>query len=289
MARKIKSAVIQMSIPMSEGDGTVAQIKEAMIQKHLPYIDEAGKQGVQILCFQEIFNGPYFCPGQDNLWYQSAEKAPYPTVVLMQEYAKKYNMVIVVPIYEEDITGVFYNTAFVIDADGTVVGKYRKTHIPHVAPGFWEKYYFKPGNLGYPVFQTKYAKVGVYICYDRHFPEGARALGLNGAEIVFNPSATVAGLSQYLWKLEQPAHAAANGYFMGCINRVGVEKPWNIGKFYGTSYFVDPRGQIFAQASEDNDELLVAEFDLDMIAEVRSTWQFFRDRRPDMYAKLVEA
>ena len=128
----------------------------------------------------------------------------------------------------------------------------------------------------------------MYICYDRHFPDGARVLGLNGAEIVYNPSATVAGLSQYLWKLEQPAHAAANGYFMGCINRVGEEKPWNLGKFYGSSYFVDPRGQIFAQASEDKDELLVAEFDLDVIEEVRATWQFFRDRRPETYQKLVE-
>ena len=138
------------------------------------------------------------------------------------------------------------------------------------------------------MFQTKYCKVGVYICYDRHFPEGARILGLNGAEIVYNPSATVTGLSQYLWKLEQPAHAAANGYFMGCINRVGTEKPWSIGKFYGSSYFVDPRGQIFALASEDNDELLVADFDLDMIEEVRATWQFFRDRRPETYNKLTE-
>ena len=128
----------------------------------------------------------------------------------------------------------------------------------------------------------------MYICYDRHFPDGARCLGLNGAEIVYNPSATVAGLSQYLWKLEQPAHAVANGYFMGCINRVGHEKPWNLGKFYGSSYFVDPRGQIFAQASEDNDELLIADFDLDEIEKIRATWQFFRDRRPETYGKLVE-
>jgi N-carbamoylputrescine amidase len=205
----------------------------------------------------------------------------------MAEYAKKYEMVIIVPIYEKEQAGVFYNTAAVIDADGTYLGKYRKNHIPHTT-GFWEKFFFKPGNLGYPVFQTRYAKVGVYICYDRHFPEGARVLGLNGAEIVYNPSATVAGLSQYLWKLEQPAHAAANGYFMGCINRVGEEKPWNLGRFYGTSYFVDPRGQIFAQASEFEDELLISEFDLDMIDEVRSTWQFFRDRRPETYGKLVE-
>ncbi len=287
MARKVKSGLIQMSVPISEGEGSIAQIKDAMIQKHIPYIENAGKQGVQILCLQEIFNGPYFCPGQSNEWYQAAETIPGKTTDLMQGLAKKYNMVIVVPIYEQEMPGVLYNTAVVIDADGTILGKYRKNHIPQVAPGFYEKYFFKPGNLGYPVFQTRYAKVGVYICYDRHFPEGARELGLNGAEIVYNPSATVAGLSQYLWKLEQPAHAAANGYFMGCINRVGVEKPWNIGKFYGSSYFVDPRGQIFSQASEDNDELLVAEFDLDMINEVRSVWQFYRDRRPETYKGIA--
>lgn len=287
MARKIKSGLIQMSLSMTEGEGTIEQIKESMIQKHIPFIEEAGKKGVQVLCLQEIFNTPYFCPGQDKAWYESAEPMPGPTVIRMQEYAKKYGMVIIVPVYEKEQPGVLYNTAAVIDADGTILGKYRKNHIPHTS-GFWEKFFFRPGNLGYPVFQTKYCKVGVYICYDRHFPEGARILGLNGAEIVYNPSATVTGLSQYLWKLEQPAHAAANGYFMGCINRVGTEKPWNIGKFYGSSYFVDPRGQIFAQASEDNDELLIAEFDLDMIEEVRATWQFFRDRRPESYNKITE-
>jgi len=167
------------------------------------------------------------------------------------------------------------------------LGKYRKNHIPQTG-GFWEKYFFKPGNLGYPVFQTKYAKVGVYICYDRHFPDGARCLGLNGAEIVYNPSATTVGQSQYLWKLEQPAHAVANGYFMGCINRVGIEKPWNLGRFYGTSYFVNPLGEIFACASEDKDELLVAEFDLDLIEQVRSKWQFYRDRRPETYTEITQ-
>ena len=287
MSRIIKSGLIQMSIPKTEGEGSIAEIKEAMLQKHLPFIDDAGKQGVQILCLQEIFTTPYFCPGQNPAWYESAETIPGPTTNLMAEYAKKYKMVIIVPIYEKEQSGVFYNTAAVIDADGTLLGKYRKNHIPQVQPGFFEKFFFKPGNLGYPVFKTKYATIGVYICYDRHFPEGARALGLNGAEIVYNPSATVAGLSQYLWKLEQPAHAAANGYFMGCINRVGEEKPWNIGKYYGTSYFVDPRGQIFAQASEDKDELLVSEFDLNLIDEVRSTWQFYRDRRPETYSELT--
>ena len=287
MARNIKSGLIQMSLPMTEGEGTIKEIMDAMVQKHIPFIEDAGKQGVQILCLQEIFNTPYFCPGQDNAWYASAEAVPGPTTELMQDYAKKYNMGIIVPIYEKEQAGVLYNTAAVIDADGKYLGKYRKNHIPHTS-GFWEKYFFKPGNLGYPIFETKYAKVGLYICYDRHFPDGARCLGLNGAEIVYNPSATVAGLSEYLWKLEQPAHAAANGYFMGCINRVGTEKPWNLGEFYGTSYFVNPRGQIIAEASRDQDELLVSEFDLDMIDEVRSTWQFFRDRRPETYDKLVE-
>jgi len=286
MARIVKSGLIQISIPKSEGDGTIDEIKEAIIQKHIPFIEDAGKQGVQILCLQEIFTTPYFCPGQDAKWYASAETIPGPTIERMQQYAKKYQMVMVIPIFEKERAGMLYNTAAVIDADGRYMGKYRKTHIPHTS-GFWEKYFFRPGNLGYPVFETAYAKVGVYICYDRHFPEGARALGLNGAEIVYNPSATVKGLSQYLWKLEQPAHAVANGYFMGCINRVGIEKPWNLGEFYGSSYFVDPRGQIVAIASEDNDELLVTEIDLEMIEEVRATWQFFRDRRPEAYKELT--
>jgi N-carbamoylputrescine amidase len=250
-------------------------------------IHDAGKQGVQILCLQEIFNGPYFCPGQDKRWYDAAEPVPGPTLEKLIPIARKYQMAMVVPLYEREQAGVYYNTAAILDADGSYLGKYRKTHLPQTA-GFWEKYFFRPGNLGYPVFKTRYATIGAYICYDRHFPEGARALGLAGAEIVYNPSATVAGLSQYLWKLEQPAHAVANGYFVGAINRVGTEAPWNIGKFYGSSYFVDPRGQILVCASEDKDELVVATLDLDMIEEVRRTWQFFRDRRPDAYGALVE-
>ena len=210
-----------------------------------------------------------------------------PTVNLMQSLARKHRMVMIVPVYEEDMTGVYYNTAAVIDADGTYLGKYRKNHLPHCAPGFWEKFYFRPGNLGYPVFQTKVGKIGVYVCYDRHFPEGARALGLAGAEIVFNPSATVAGLSEYLWELEQPAHAVANGYFVGAINRVGHEQPWDIGEFYGKSYFCDPRGKRIAQASRDQDEVVVADLDLDQILEVRNVWQFYRDRRPETYGPLT--
>jgi len=286
MSRIVRGGLIQCATPLQEGQGTLDEIRAAMMAKHIPMIEEAGRRGVQILGLQELFNGPYFCPSQDPRWYDFAESVPGPTTEHLQKYAKKYEMVLVVPVYEREQAGVYYNTAAVIDADGTVLGKYRKQHIPHTS-GFWEKYYFKPGNLGYPVFQTRYAKVGVYICYDRHFPEGARLLGLHGAEIVFNPSATVAGLSQYLWKLEQPAHAVANGYFVAASNRVGEESPWGIGRFYGSSYFVDPRGNFLAVGSEDQDELIVADMDLDVIEEVRRVWQFYRDRRPETYSDMV--
>jgi beta-ureidopropionase len=287
MSRIVKGGLIQTSLACDTSE-SLETIREAQTERTLKYIDQAGQEGVQILCMQEIFTGPYFCAEQSPRWYDSVEKIPDgPTTKLMQEYAKKYNMVIVVPLYEEEATGVYYNTAAVIDADGRYLGKYRKNHIPHVAPGFWEKFYFRPGNLGYPVFETAYAKVGVYICYDRHFPEGARELGLAGAEIVMNPSATVAGLSEYLWKLEQPAHAVANGYFVGAINRVGYEAPWNIGEFYGQSYFCDPRGQMLAVAPRDQDALVTADLDMDKIREVRNTWQFYRDRRPETYNGIV--
>jgi beta-ureidopropionase len=287
MARTVISGLIQASNPINDESKSVAEIQAAMLEKHLPMIHDAGKQGVQILCLQEIFNGPYFCPGQDKRWYDAAEEVPGPTVARLAPIAKQYAMAMVVPLYEREKAGVYYNTAAILDADGSYLGKYRKTHIPQTS-GFWEKYFFRPGNLGYPVFQTRYAKIGAYICYDRHFPEGARALGLNGAEIVYNPSATVAGLSEHLWKIEQPAHAVANGYYVGAINRVGTEAPWNIGEFYGQSYFVNPRGQFVAIASRDKDEVLVAELDLDLIEEVRRTWQFYRDRRPDAYGDLTE-
>ncbi len=288
MPRIVKAGLVQCSNPLSPEQASLTEIKKAMIDKHIKLIDQAGQQKVQVLCLQEIFYGPYFCAEQHTRWYDTAEPIPGPTTELLSSYAKKYQMVLVVPIYETPAVGTYYNTAAVIDADGSLLGIYRKNHIPHCAPGFWEKFYFKPGNLGYPVFDTRYGKVGVYICYDRHFPEGARILGLNGAEIVFNPSATVAGLSEYLWKLEQPAHAVANQYFMGCINRVGWEKPWNMGEFYGQSYFVDPRGQFIVQGSRDQDEVVTADLDLDQILEVRKTWQFFRDRRPDAYDELVQ-
>ena len=284
MSRIIKCAHIQASNPKHEG--SPEEIKEAMIEKHIPFIEKAGEQGVKILCLQEIFHGPYFCCEQDIKWYKTAETVPGPITERLAEYAKRYSMVMIVPVYEKEFDGIYYNTAAVIDADGKYIGKFRKIQIPHTWPGFWEKFYFKPGNLGFPVFETAYAKIGIFICYDRHFPECARVMGLKGAEILFNPSATTLGKSRNLWELEQPAQAVANGLFIGANNRVGLEKPWEFGKFYGTSYFVNPNGEIIAKASEDKDELLIADLDLEQIREVRDGWQFFRDRRPEMYMEV---
>jgi beta-ureidopropionase len=288
MPRIVRCSLIQASNIGQPGQ-SVAEVKQAMLDKHEAYIAQAAAAGSQITCLQEIFNGPYFCAEQQTRWYDSTEPIPGgPTIRRMQDLARHHRMAIIVPIYEIESEGIYYNTAAIIDSAGQYLGKYRKNHIPHVAPGFWEKFYFRPGNLGYPVFDLGFVRIGLYICYDRHFPEGARALGLNGAEIVFNPSATVAGLSEHLWKIEQPAHAVANGYFIAAVNRVGTEAPWNIGHFYGTSYFCDPRGRIVAQASRETDEVLTADLDLDLIKEVRQTWQFFRDRRPDTYSDLVK-
>ncbi len=288
MQRIVRGGLIQATL-CEPTTSPVEKIKQAMIEKHVAMIAEAAGKGVEVICLQELFYGPYFCAEQDAKWYSLTEKVPDgPTTQRMCKLAKQHAMVMVIPVYEEDLPGVYYNTAAIIDATGEYLGKFRKMHIPQCAPGFWEKFYFRPGNLGYPVFDTRVGKVAAYICYDRHFPEGARCLGLQGAEIVFNPSATVAGLSEYLWKLEQPAHAVANQFYVGAINRPGVEEPWRIGEFYGQSYFCNPRGQIMEQASRDQDAIVIADLDLDMIREVRNTWQFFRDRRPDSYHPIVQ-
>jgi N-carbamoylputrescine amidase len=262
--------------------------KQSMIDKHVDYVETAAKQGAQVLCLQELFYGPYFCQVQDPQFYGLTEKIPDgPTTKLFQEVARRHHLVLIVPMYEEDHTGVYYNTAAVIDADGKYLGKYRKTHLPHL-PGFWEKFYFRPGNLGYPIFDTAVGRIGVYICYDRHFPEGARVLGLRGAELVFIPSATARGLSMHLWKIEQTSHAIANGYFVGTINRVGQELDLGPNDYYGSSYFCDPRGQFVGEiGSEKDEELLVRDLNMELVREVRNTWQFYRDRRPELYGDLV--
>jgi len=280
MANIVRAALVQAAWT---GD------QQSMTERSVELAKEAAADGAQVLCFQELFYGPYFCQVQDSEFFSYTEQIPDgPTTKLMQDLAKETGMVLVVPMFEIEQEGFYYNTAAVIDADGTYLGKYRKTHIPHVE-GFWEKFYFRPGNMGYPIFDTAVGRIGVYICYDRHFPEGWRALGLAGAKIVFNPSATSRGLSMYLWNLEQPAAAVANEYFIGAINRVGTE-PLGDNDFYGSTYFVDPRGQQVGEpASDTEDEVIVRDLDLDLVEEVRQQWAFYRDRRPDVYGPLVEA
>ncbi len=265
--------------------------KESMTKKHADLMRQASEQGAQIICFQELFNGPYFGIVQDSKYYEYAEQVPGPTTRMFQDLAKQYKMVTVLPLYEEENTGVLYNTAAVIDADGSYLGKYRKNHIPNLDK-FWEKFYFRPGNLGWPVFDTAVGKVGVTICYDRHFPEGWRELGLAGAEIVFNPNASKPGLSNRLWELEQPAAAGDNGYFVCVPNRVGRETDEfgdDAVDFYGTSYVVDPTGNFVGdKGSEEDEELLLRDLDLDLIRRTRYNWQFYRDRRPDAYELITK-
>ena len=264
--------------------------KETMIERHEELTREAKARGAQVICYQELFYGPYFGAVQDQKYYDYVEPIPGPTTERFQALAKELGIVIVLPIYEVENEGEYYNTAAVIDADGSLLGKYRKHHIPNL-PQFWEKFYFRPGNVGYPVFDTAVGRVGVYICYDRHFPEGWRELGLNNAQLVFNPSATKPGLSNRLWELEQPAAAAANQYFIAAVNRIGQEVEEfgpDAPHFYGRSYFVDPRGNYVGElGSQDKEELVIRDLDLDDITKVRNDWQFYRDRRPDSYAKTT--
>ncbi|MGH8958901.1 MAG: nitrilase-related carbon-nitrogen hydrolase [Acidimicrobiia bacterium] len=274
--------VVRAALVQSEWTGD----KDSMIEKNLDYARKAATEGAQILCFQEIFTTPYFCNVQDAKFYDTAEEVPGgPTIGRVIDLARETGMVVIAPIYERVDEGTFYNTAAVIDADGSFLGMYRKTHIPQVE-GFWEKFYFRPGDLGYPVFDTAVGRIGVYICYDRHFPEGWRVLGLKGAKMVFNPSATTRGHSKYLWELEQPAAAVANEYFVGAINRVGRESLSDT-DYYGSSYFCTPRGQIIdGTASDTEDEVVIRDLDMSLIEEVRRHWAFYRDRRPDVYGEI---
>jgi N-carbamoylputrescine amidase len=265
--------------------------KKSMIIRHEALARRAAADGAQIIGFQELFYGPYFGAVQEQKYYEYTESIPGPTTAQFQDLAKELRIVIVLPIYEVANVGEYYNTAAVIDADGTLLGIYRKHHIPHL-PSFWEKFYFRPGNQGYPVFESAVGRVGVYICYDRHFPEGWRELGLANAQIVFNPSATKPGLSNRLWEIEQPAAAANNQYFVAANNRIGHEVSEfgeDAPRFYGSSYFVDPRGNILGEmASQDKEEIVIRDLDLDEITRTRNDWQFYRDRRPETYERTVQ-
>ena len=247
-------------------------------------IREAAGKGGQVILLPEVFHELFFITSLDMTVFDKAEPIPGPIIERMQELAAELGIAIVAPIYESVGKSVYYNSAAVIDADGSLLGVYRKNHIP-LSTKFYEKLYFKPGNLGYPVFETRFGRIGILICHDRHYPEGARALGLNGAEILLVPSATpTASLSVRVWEKELAAHAIFNEYYVAGLNRVGVEGEYT---YYGRSVFLDPTGEIMAQAGE-GEEVLIAECDLDVIVERRRAWQFYRDRRPDTYGVLTD-
>jgi beta-ureidopropionase len=265
-------------------------LRTRMLDAHAELVGKASVLGVNIIGFQEVFNQAYFCPSRDPKWFACAEPIPGgPTIRFVSDLARRYAMVIVAPIYEIGEDGNYYCAAAVIDADGSYLGKYRKVHIrnaPTDGKGI-ERLFFSNGNLGYPVFQTRYARVGVYICFDRHFPEGFRELGLRGAQVVFNPSATTVNLSEYMWKIEQPAAAVANGFYVCTNNRVGIEEPWTFGRFYGSSYIVSPEGRILATGSTDKDEVVTAQIDLDLVDEVQRRWNIFESRQASTYTSIL--
>jgi beta-ureidopropionase len=271
----MRAALIQMKASMK---------REENHDRAEELLEEAARRGAEVACLQEIFATWFFPQTLDPKAQELAEPIDGPTVTRMRAAARALKLWIVVPFYERVMPGELYNAAVLVDAGGAIVGHYRKHHIP-MGSHFQEKFYFRPGNLGYPVFDTPYGRVGIMICYDRHFPEAARALGLNGAQVVFVPTATtLRGFSRSVWEAELRGHAIANGYFVGGVNRVGKELESD---YYGASLFIDPIGQTIVQAG-DQEEVLVADLSLERLEDVRRTWPFFRDRRPDSYGRLVQ-
>ncbi len=271
----MKAALIQMKASMT---------REENLDRAEELLKEAARLGAQVACLQEIFASWFFPQQLDPRAQDLAEPLDGPTVSRMRSVARALRLVLVVPFYERAMAGELYNAAAVVSAEGEVLGLYRKHHLP-MSSHFQEKFYFRPGNAGFPVFDTPAGRIGVMICYDRHFPEAARALGLNGAQVVFVPTATsLRGFSRSVWEIELRAHAVANGYFVGAVNRVGTELE---STYYGASLFIDPVGRIIGQAG-DGEEVLAADLDLARIEEVRRVWPFYRDRRPDAYGRIVQ-
>jgi len=271
----MRTALIQMKASMK---------REENHDRAEECLKEAARRGAEVVCLQEIFATWFFPQTLDVKSQELAEPIDGPTVTRMRAVAKALGLWVVVPFYERAMAGELYNSAVLVDAGGAIAGHYRKHHLP-MSSHFQEKFYFRPGNLGYPVFETPFGRVGIMICYDRHFPEAARALGLNGAQVVFAPTATTRrGFSRSVWEAELRGHAIANGYFVAGVNRVGKERE---SEYYGASILIDPIGQTVAQAG-DQEEVLVADLDLERLEEVRRAWPFFRDRRPDSYGRLVQ-
>ncbi len=262
------------------------------LEKALTGIGAAAKKGAQIICLQELFRSRYFPQSEDAENFKLAEPIPGPTTEALSRLAKKKKIVIIGSLFEERSAGIYHNTAVIIGADGSVLGKYRKMHIPD-DPCFYEKFYFTPGDLGFLSFDAEVAKVGVLICWDQWFPEAARLTSLSGAEILFYPTAIgwlskeqpdVAKAQRNAWELVQRGHAVANGIYVAVANRVRREGKL---KFWGSSFVAGPFGEIVARARTEREEILIARCDLDKIAEARQSWPFLRDRRIDAYGALT--
>lgn len=265
--------------------------KEANVQKALDRVAEAARQGAHILCLPELFHGLYPCQREDHRRFAEAEPVPGPTTERLAEAARQLQVVIVGSIFERRAPGLYHNTAVVLDADGRLVGLYRKMHIPD-DPGYYEKFYFTPGDLGFRSFPTRFGRVGVCICWDQWFPEAARLTALTGAEILLYPTAigwlleekAECGPVQHdAWQTILRSHAIANGLFVAAVNRTGLEEGI---EFWGASFVADPMGQVLARASHDQEEILLADCPLDQIDLVRTHWPFLRDRRIDAYGDL---
>jgi len=261
--------------------------------KAVEQISQAARQGAQIVCLQELFRSRYFCQSEDTACFRLAESIPGPTTEVLSKIAAEHEIVLVVPLFEKRTEGLFHNTAVVIDADGTVLGKYRKMHIPD-DPLYYEKFYFTPGDLGFQTFQTRYARVSVLVCWDQWFPEGARLAALGGAQMLFYPTAIgwhhtekpQARQAQHeAWEIVQRGHAVANGVYVAAVNRVGTEDGL---QFWGASFLSDPFGRLLARASQEAEETLVVSCDLDRIDTIRQHWPFLRDRRIDAYENLTK-
>jgi len=266
--------------------------KKINVDKSVLLIREVAAKGAQIICLQELFASEYFCWEENYDHFSLAEPVPGPTTVLFQKLAADLNIVLVISLFEKRARGIFHNTLAVIDADGTLLGKYRKKHIPD-DPGFYEKFYFTPDDSGYSVFCTKYARIGGLICWDQWYPEAARIVSLMGAEILFFPTAIGWSVSQSetvniqqfdAWQTIQKAHAIANGVYVVSVNRTGYEHEIN---FWGGSFITDPYGEVIYQASHEKEEVYVASLDLGKIDEVRVHWPFLRDRRIDSYGPIL--
>lgn len=273
---------------------------EANLSGTLAAIEEAARRGAKIICTQELFRSKYFCQSEDYQYFDYAESIPGPSSEALAAVARKHNVVVVGSLFERRAPGLYHNTSVVIDANGELLGLYRKMHIPD-DPLFYEKFYFTPGDLGFKAFQTKYAKIGVLICWDQWYPEGARITALKGAEVIFLPTAigwhpgeeeAINKAQHNSWELIQRSHAVANGVFIAAPNRVGHETfdriPGEGIQFWGQSFICDPRGQLLQLGSIDQEEILIAECDLSLINQQRTHWPFLRDRRIDAYGSITE-